>query len=259
MSEQPQRDTDDDFFSQPATDFQFSVQIRFAFDRFKFLPPTTAMSELAEAGVLVRHYDVIRLGAAIGTFHAFPSLHFGKEAIRRERRIAELSAELIDILSPEVRGRDGEDGWRLYWGSADWSQFDETLEPPEPDEQLNVADFCKDLETLAKTAGEQREWLASAKDSEFEPQSNRAERVRYFYWLLLIAFWKFQLQRDVTTCTAPDRQAYGPLVKFIQVMSAGGMSRAETGGDMIRAFIRRFEDRAAHFEEYFSPYLAPNQ
>jgi hypothetical protein len=183
-----------------------------------------------------------------------PECALHKEAVERERKIAELSAELIELLS---HGDGQQEGWRYYWGDADWSDFEETLEQPEPEGTVNVPDLHEELEILANSARERLAWLHWARNFEIEPQSNRAERTRYFYWLMLIAFWRYQLQREVGTCTAPDRDAYGPLVKMIQVMSARGMSEEET--KTIRAFIRRFVDRAAHFKQYFAPHFEVTQ
>lgn len=254
MSEQA-IETAGDIFLSPATDGQLEAHLRWGSEHFESFPAPTAMSQLAEAGILIRAWDLMCLGTAMRTFHSFPSLHFNKEAVEREQRIAELSAELVELLS---HGDGQQDGWRHYWGAADWSDFDETLEHPEPEGTINVPDLQDDLEILGNSAKERLEWLHSAKNSDIEPQSNRAERTRYFYWLMLIAFWRYQLQREIGTCTAPDRDAYGPLVKFIQVMSARGMSEDELKGTTIRAFIRRFESRSGHFEEYFEPHSKAN-
>lgn len=246
----PDFDVTQDLFLAPATD---SMVEGYGFHEgyFKDFPSPTAMSQLADAGILVRGWDMMRLGVAAQTFHSLPSLHYNREAVEREQRIVELAAELNQILS---FGAGEQDGWRYFWGNADWSDFDETLEQPEPEGTIDILEFREDLDTLGNSARERLHWLQSAKDADIEPGSNRAERTRYFYWLMLIAFWRYQLQRDIGTCTAPDRDAYGPLVKFIQVMSARGMSDVETKGTTIRAFIRRSADRAAHFESYFSPH-----
>lgn len=241
----------EDAFLSPATDGQLEVHLRLGSEHFESFPSPTAMSQLAEAGILIRGWDLMCLSVAMRTFHTLPSLHFNKEAIEREQKIAELSTELVELLS---HGDGQEDGWRYHWGNTDWSDFEETLEQPEPEGSIEVPELQEDLRILANSARERLEWLQSAKYSDIEPQSNRAERTRYFYWLMLIAFWRYQLLREVGTCTAPDRDAYGPLVKFIQVMSARGMSEDELKGTTIRAFIRRFESRAGHFEEYFRPH-----
>lgn len=246
----PDFDVVDDIFLAPARD---SMVEGYGFHEgyFKDFPSPTAMSQLAEAGILVRGWDMMRLGTAIQTFHSFPSLHYGKESIDREQRIAEISSELIELLS---HGEGEQDGWRYFWGNADGSDFEETLEQPEPEGTIDVPDLRENLDILAKSAHERLDWLHSAKEADIEPRSNRPDRTRYFYWLMLIAFWRYQLQRDVKTCTAPDRDAYGPLIKLIQVMSAKGMSDEETKGDTIRAFIRRNADRAAFFQSYFQPH-----
>jgi hypothetical protein len=246
----PDFDVEEDIFLAPARD-NMVEGYGFHEGYFKDFPSLTAMSQLAEAGILVRGWDMMRLGTAVQTFHSFPSLHYKKEAVDLEHRIAEVSTELIDLLS---HGAGEQDGWRTFWGNADWSDFDETLEQPEPEGTINVPDLREELKILLSSAKERLDWLHSAKNADIEPQSNRADRIRYFYWLMLIAFWRYQLQREIGTCTAPDRDAYGPLVKLIQVMSARGMTEDETRGDTIRAFIRRHADRAAFFESYFSPH-----
>lgn len=246
----PDFDVVEDIFLAPAQDVMVEGY-GFHEGYFKDFPSPTAMSQLAEAGILVRGWDMMRLGSAVQTFHSLPSLHYKKEAVALEQRIAEVSSELIDLLS---HGAGEQDGWRTFWGNADWSDFEKTLEQPEPEGTINIPDFLEELDILHNSARERLGWLHSAKNADIEPQSNRADRIRYFYWLMLIAFWQYQLERDVGTCTAPDRDAYGPLVKLIQVMSARGMSEEETKGTTIRAFIRRFSDRAAHFESYFQPH-----
>lgn len=242
----PDFDVERDLFLAPATDDLLEVHLSHNLEFFEGFPSPTAMSQLAAAGILVRTWDLMCLVIAMRTFHSFPSLHFSKEALDREHRIAELSAELVELLS---HGAGEDDGWRHFWGNADWSE-----EQPEPEATINVPDLRDELEILSNSAKERLEWLHSAKHSDIEPQSNRADRVRYFYWLMLIAFWRYQLRREIGTCTAPDRDAYGPLVKLIQVMSARGMSEEETKGTTIRAFIRRVADRVAHFESYFEPH-----
>ncbi len=247
----PDFDVERDLFLAPATDDQMEGHLEFGLKYFEDLPSLSAMSQLAAAGILIRAWDLMSLVVAMRTFHSYPSLHFSKEAMEREQRIAELSAELNRLLEGDS---DEEDGWRHFWGNADWSDFEETLEQPEPEGTINVPDLCEELETLHNSAKERLDWLHSAKNADIEPQSNRADRIRYFYWLMLIAFWRYQLQREIGTCTAPERDAYGPLVKLIQVMSARGMSEDETKGDTIRAFIRRHADRASFFESYFAPH-----
>ncbi|PRD41377.1 hypothetical protein C5748_22080 [Phyllobacterium phragmitis] len=244
-------DVERDLFLAPAEDRQLDAHFGHGVEHFESFPSPTAMSQLAEAGILVRTWDLMQLGVAMHTFHGSPSLHFNKESIERERRIAELTADLSNLLS---HGEIEEDGWRTFWGNADWSDFEETLEAPEPEGTINVPDLREDLVILENSAKERLEWLQSAKQSIIEPQSNRADRIRYFYWLILIAFWRYQLRREIGTCTSPDRDAYGPLVKFIQVMSARGMSQEETKGTTIRAFIRRSADRTVYFESYFEPH-----
>jgi hypothetical protein len=247
----PDYDVERDFFLAQADDRLMESYLQFGTRHFDGFPSPTAMSQLAEAGILIRGWDLMCLGAAMRTFHAYPSLHLSKEALQREQRIAELSDELNELLATDA----GEyDGWRYFWGDADWSDFEETLEQPEPDGTINIPDLREELTILTDSARERLDWLHSAKDADIEPQSNRAGRIRYFYWLMLMAFWRYQLQRQIGTCTAPDRDAYGPLVKFVQVMSARGMSDEETKGTTIRAFIRRSADRSTHFKSYFSPH-----
>jgi len=240
----------EDFFLTPATDGQMEAQLSFEAGPFMNFPSPTAMTQLAAAGIVVRTWDLICLGAAMRTLRSLPNMHFSKEAVERETRMAALSRELAELLAA---GGD-DDGWRCFWGNADWSDFDETLEQPDPEETIDVKGLQSELVALGKSAAEQLEWLTSAKYSAIEPQSNRAERTRYFYWLLLIGFWRYQLQRAIGTCTAPDRDAYGPLVTFIRVMSAQGMTEEETKGTTIRAFIRRFAPRSAHFADFFTPH-----
>ncbi|MER8625552.1 hypothetical protein [Mesorhizobium sp. M1143] len=236
---------DDDYFLAPATD-RLLVLFQYGMEHFKGFPLPDAMSKLSMAGIVVLGWDLLQLQVAFRTFHGFPSLHFSKEAVDREKQISDLCERLLALLEVE------QDGWRTYWGDVDWRVYDKTMEAPEPAAEVEVPALMETLADLKKAADERLEWLDSTKNFEIDP-GNRAGRIRYFYWLLLMAFWKFQLLREIGTSTSEGKDAYGPLIKFIQVMSARGMSSEERQGDTIRAFIRRHKGREDRFAHMFTP------
>ena len=207
-----------------------------------------AISHLAAAGIDLQAIDLIALHVALGTFYAgYPSLHHSEAALAKERRIAELSAELSALLAD-----DEDDGCRFHWGAADWAGAKKTLRAPEPQATVPVADLRQSLAHLEAGALERVEWIASAKDLSFAP-GPAAKQVRYFYWLVLMAFWKFHLRRSIATCVGADGRPSGPLIDFILQMSAKDLPGTISPG-AIRRFIRDGKDRLQEFEQLFTMY-----
>ena len=207
-----------------------------------------AITRLASAGIHLQAIDLIALHIALGTFYAgYPSLHHSEEALAKERRIAQLSAELSALLAD-----DEGDGCRIHWGNADWEGAKRTLRAPEPQATVPVADLRQSLAHLEAGALERVEWIASAKDLSFAPGA-AAKPVRYFYWLVLMAFWKFHLRRSIATSVGADGKPTGPLIDFILHMSAKDLQGTVSPG-AIRRFVRDGKDRLQEFEQLFTMY-----
>ena len=207
-----------------------------------------AITRLASAGIHLQAIDLIALYIALGTFYAgYPSLHHSEAALARERRIADLSSELSALLAD-----DEDDDCRFHWGDADWETAKKTLKAPEPEATVPVAELRQSLGHLEAGALERVEWIASAKDLGFAPGA-AAKQVRYFYWLVLMAFWKFHLRRSIATCVGADGKPSGPLIDFILHMSVKDLQGTISPG-AIRRFVRDGKDRLQEFEQLFTMY-----
>jgi hypothetical protein len=220
-----------DYFNLPVRDDVAEGTFGAMLQKFGGFPAPDAMSRLHGLGITVSQHNLVMLSAALASFQAFPSVHYSQAAVKREERIAYLARELRECLVDE------EHEWRYFWGDVDQEE-----EQPEPEDTIEVASMLSDLQALKNGAEERAEWLRSAKTSPFEPGSNRAPRVRFFYWLLLLGFWKYRLGREIGT-SSNDGAVYGPLVSFIKIMSERGVPEEELSGDAIRAFIRRIEEQ----------------
>lgn len=217
----------------------------FEMEHFSRFVPKDLLTELENIGIVLSRWDNIALQSALKTFHQGPSVHYSPEAVAKEERILSLVRQLKDELEPEVTS---EDAVREFWG--------DNVDPddPEPSEYLYLKDFLERLDLLQRSAFEHLAWLHSAKLMDVEPRSNRADRIRYFYWLILLGFWKYHLKRDFGTSSNGDNEGTGPLVRFIQVMSkAGGLEFNELNGTAVRQWIRRNADRAETLKYLFTP------
>lgn len=81
---------------------------------------------------------------------------------------------------------------------------------------------------------------------------NHGSRVRFLYWMLLMAFWKEYLKRNVGTSNSEKKGSYGPLVSFIQILSSARLIRREYSGGAVRQFIRRHRGRIDEFHLFLS-------
>lgn len=216
----------------------------FEMEHFSRFVPKDLLSELEKIGIVLSRWDNIALQTALKTFHQGPSVHYSPEAVAKEERILTLVKQLKDELEPEVTS---EYAAREFWGE------DVDPDDPEPSEYLYLKDFLDSLDLLHRSAFEHLVWLESAKLMDIEPRSNRADRVRYFYWLILLGFWKYHLKREIRTSSNGENKGTGPLVKFIQIMSkAGGLEFSELNGTAVRQWIKRNADRAEIVQHLFS-------
>lgn len=208
-------------------------------EQFAGFVSTTVVSDLSQEGITLTVWDALQLMTALRVVHSWPSVRYSTEAIDREERIRKLAEQLEAELKSE-------DEWRIYWGDAD-----PDVDDPEPKGSLEVAGLVEQLQTLQRSAEEREVWLRSAKQMAIEPGSNRAERPRTFYWLVLLAFWKHHLGRDIVTSTTQQNKGAGPLVRFIQIMSKGAMASDQITGTAIRAWVRRNAVKADELKSLF--------
>ena len=214
----------EEFGNSPAKDLDLRDQLENGIDQFRDLPSPHALKQCRDAGIAMTVNDVAALTVGLRMFQAYPFLFANPQTESKERRLRELSLELSALLREEG-------DWRAYWGDIDNLKRS-------PETAVDVKELRKRLEDLSLTANEKEEWLKSAKDVVIYP-GNRANRVRYYYWLLLCGFWKYHLGREIGASTSPDRQdAYGPLITFLQAMSAGGMGEKQISGNNVRRWIR---------------------
>lgn len=159
-----------------------------------------------------------------------------KQVTEEESLIATRARELIDLL-----GRaDHDNGWRYAWDS-DYEEIESSIK---------IDQFIDDLETLAQNAEQRLEQFTLAKNIGLHPQSGK---IRYFYWMSLIAFWKFALGRDVKASDNGKNRPSGPMVAFVETMSFGMTGRVSPGA--IRKFVERHRDEVDKFARTFLPSL----
>lgn len=233
--EPPWEDNPDnpDFLNNPLSDREMRLSLRmFEMNQFGRFISDDVLFDLRDMGIVLSRYDNIALQSALKTFHQGPSVHYTPEAVAKEQRIQSLVKQLKAELGPELE-RD-EEATREFWGD------DIDPEDPEPSEYLYLGEFLDSLDLLERCSEEHSRWLETAKTLDVEPKSNRADRIRYFYWLILLAFWKFRLKREIKTSSNGENEGSGPLVRFIQVMSKGGGSEFnESNGSAVRQWILR--------------------
>lgn len=199
-------------------------------DYFGRFIPDDAEARLRAAGIGLTGMDCVMLVTGMRVFEGYPEMHATGDRIETEERIAALADELGKL----VEKAHTDYGWRHVWGEVDPDD-----EQPEPDGSVEVSEFLEQLDMIRQSAQQAVYWLHVGRQSPRLPQSNRADRTRYFYWLLLLAFWTRRLGREIKTSNGSDRDPYGPLVYFIQAFSAGGMNERELSGDTVRQWIRR--------------------
>lgn len=192
---------------------------------------------LANAGIELEGVQVTLLISGLKSFEVIHTeLYVTKGMTVSEQRIIDLADELAMLIKESPLTHDG---WRYTWGEA--SSDEET---PDCQDCLEIAEFLKQLRIVRASAVEGVDALRAGLASNLLPGSNRANRLRYFYWLLLLAYWKNDLKREVKMSNSEARGPCGDLISFIQALSAGGVTagivtEAELSGDAIRQFIRR--------------------
>lgn len=230
-----------DWYELPAKDEVLHATFATLGRAFKDFPGEKAIARLHQLGVTVPASELIHLTSGLAVFNSHPNIHYTPAEAKRVEQLSSLAKQLSDLL------REEKEEWLSVWG--DIADHDDE---PEPEASVEVAALIENLEILQQSSQERAAWLVSAKGSEIEPGSNRAPRIRYFYWLMLLGFWKFVLGRPIATSTS-DTAAYGPLVAFIRIMSERGVSQEDLTGDAIRAFIRRVDEqgRIEMVKKYF--------
>lgn len=217
---------------------------------FRPLIPPDVSKRLAEARIIIEGHQITALITGLGVFEATqPELYTTKEMAASEQRIADLAEELSALIAASPFTQDG---WRYVWGDVPADEED-----PDPQDCVEVAGFLSQLKTIKDSAIESVDVINESLTSRLLPGSNRANRLRYFYWLLLLAYWKTILGRDFGLCNDEIRGPNGPLVSFMQALSAGGLSagiftEAELSGNAIQQFVRRNSNRVEGVAEFFS-------
>lgn len=203
--------------------------------------PGDVASRLSAAGITLTGMDAIILMTGMRMFENLPEMHATGSRIDAEERIATLAEELGRLVGKA----QSDSGFRYVWG-----EIDPADEEPEPDRTVEVSEFLKQLEIIRTSAQQTASWLRAGRSSPRLPGSNRADRTRYFYWLLLLAFWSRHLGREIKTSNGWDRDPYGPLVSFVRAFSAGGLGEEDLSGDTIRQWIRRNQHRVDDVVEF---------
>ncbi|MEJ6783756.1 hypothetical protein [Aminobacter sp. Piv2-1] len=198
-------------------------------------PAPDAVETLASRGVDINQLTIlVDCLARVGRSWDFRE---SREESDSESSIAARARELVELL----RNADHDNGWRHAW-DAEYEKIENSVE---------LDQLSDDLETLARNAEQRLEQFQFAKTIGLHPQSGK---VRYFYWMSLIAFWKFALGREVKASDNGRNRPSGPLVAFIETMSFGMTGGAVTPG-AIRKFIERHRDEIDKFARAFLPSL----
>lgn len=198
-------------------------------------PAPDAIGVLATRGVDVAELAVlVECLARIGRSWDFRNNRLEAD---HEKMISEKSRELAELLN---QTRD-ENGWRHAW-DGEYQQLEASVE---------VDRLTDDLETLARAADQRAEQFLLATRVGIHPRSGK---IQFFYWMSLLAFWKFVLGREVRTSDNGKNRKSGPLVAFIETMSVGMTDTAVTPG-AIRKFVERHRDEVEKFGRTFLPPL----
>jgi hypothetical protein len=198
-------------------------------------PAPDSVETLAGRGIEINQLmTLVKCLAKVGHSWDFRE---SREESDRESLIAARARELVDL----VRNTDHGNGWCHAWDS-DYEGIETSVE---------IDQLSDDLETLARNAEQRLEQFLLVKTIGLHPQSSK---VRYFYWMSLIVFWKFVLCREVKASDNGRNRPSGPLVAFIETMSFGMTGSAVTPG-AIRKFIERHRDEIDKFARTFLPSL----
>jgi hypothetical protein len=199
-------------------------------------PAPNAIRLLAAKGIHLEPVDA--LFECLRNVHQSPDFQFSKEAVKREQRIAGLARDLANLLSETP-------------GDGDWRVVHDLDEPTGVSGAVDVTEFVETLATLEATARQRVEQFGYAVEAGVRPGSGRAPTSRYFYWLALLAFWRHGMGREIATSTDALGKATGPLVAYMEIMSAGMEDRASTGA--MQKFVQRHKRDVARFARKFMP------
>lgn len=207
---------------------------------FGNFPATDAMSKLASADIHITRYDFRKLVAVLRVYANRATRDLSKKGKEREKKIADSAKFLVDILSFE-RSKN-----RIYWANLDSDNEDG------PEAVIEIPALIEDLRNLHLSAQESLTISDLIKDETVEPSGNNTTRrdVR-FYRLILLAFWGYQLGREIKTSTDDSNNGSGPLIRFMEIMSAGEPDTP----DALRQWIRRNADKVGYFKDHFGDRL----
>lgn len=198
-------------------------------------PAADAVATLASRGINVDDFSILfDCLAKVGRSWDFRE---SKQFAESERLIAAHASELIEL----IRRTEQDGGWRHVWD----------IEHGSIETSVEIDPLIDDLETLAQNASQRLEQIALAKNIGVHPQSGKT---RYFYWMSLLAFWKFVLELDVKASDNGINRPSGPLVAFVETMSVGMDGSVMTPG-AIRKFVARHRDDVDKFARAFLPAL----
>lgn len=224
-----------DVIAKPAEDDMFHRFIP-ELDFFSSIVPHDAPSRLIAAGIEMTAGQASQFLTGLAMMGANPELQFSQSHLENWKEIQKLSARLLPHIKKEATSnRHGE----VHW----WNNIDPNDEEPEPLETINLSELILSLAVLEKSAAEHINTHNYGKESPSGPGSNRADRIRFFYWHALLAFWKENLGRPVQTSINPTGEPVGPLVRFFQAMTAG----ESVSGAAVRNWILRQKDDPPDF------------
>ncbi|RWD31343.1 MAG: hypothetical protein EOS22_04805 [Mesorhizobium sp.] len=217
---------------KPDTQRQFDEEMRVAGWCAGFAAPN-ALQLLIERGIKVDQFQV--LFDCLGSVGRSWDFRDSKQMLDAESQIVVRAKELIALL----RRAEHDNGWRHVWDS-DYETIESSVE---------IEQLVDELKILAQSTSQQLVQIGDMRYISLRPQSGK---VRYFYWISLIAFWQFVLSRDVKASDNGIGKASGPLVAFVTIMSERMDGPAITPG-AIRKFIERHRGDIDKFARRFLP------
>lgn len=242
-----------EFMNSPASDGLIASAAGFFGDDgvlpnyYRWIDPN-AMEILRSEDVLISTADWFVLNVAIRTAISKSANYWsGKKVREREVNISKTVKKLKRLL----QSRDeGELGWSSYY-------WDDENGKARLDDYVDRNEFMGGLSGLEITTEKYIETLNSGLDEIYEIGDPKNMPVaRYFYWQTLIGFWIHRLGRGAGTSSKPDsNDRTGPFVRFVQVMSSGGLNANEVTGNVIRDFHKRHKEHQLFDPEFWKNFV----
>ena len=207
--------------------------------RFRHFPVRDCLIELSRVSIELSPRDVNVLLNGLERSAGHLEMVNDRDRVKLERRIAELARELAESLG---HADDGS-GWRHVWN--------ENVLDIEASVELD--DLRSSLEIMAESATQYVESVGAFQAISMGPRSNRGDPCRYFYWMTLLAFWRYYKGRSIKPANGARDEPHGPIVDLIQVMSGGALDERSRSGEAIRSFVRSHESKVRTFAEGFIP------